>query len=65
MIIHYETKQGEEKLLRNIIALQNINDEEWEAITDSDKTLRLFTRRIEMILDESIVDKEDGNENRN
>ena len=55
MIIHYENKKGEEKLLKNIIALQNVNNEEWEAITYDNKTLHLFTHRIEMILDESLV----------
>lgn len=58
MIIHYENKHGEEKLLRNIIAMQNIDNEEWEAITEDNTTLHLFTDRIEMILDESIVDGE-------
>lgn len=57
MIIHYENKQGEEKLLRNIIAIQNVNNENWEAITEDNKTLHLLTRRIEMILDDSIIDK--------
>lgn len=58
MIVHYQNSQGEEKLLRHIFALQNIDDNEWEAITDNNKTLRLFTSRIEMILDESINERE-------
>ena len=52
MIIHYQNGTVEEKLLKNIIALQNIDNEEWEAVTDNNKLLRLFTSRIEMILDD-------------
>ena len=55
MTVHYQNANGEEKLLKHIVALQNINDDEWEAITDNNKTLRLFTSRIEMILDDAIL----------
>jgi hypothetical protein len=55
MIVHYENSSGEEKLLKNIIALQNIDDDEWEAITNNNKSLRLFTSRIEMILDDGLL----------
>lgn len=63
MIIHYQNASGEEKLLKDIIALQNINNDEWEAVTESNKCLRLFTSRIEMVLDNqwrSIVEAESG-----
>jgi hypothetical protein len=55
MIIHYLNSKGEEKLLYNIFALQNIDNKEWEAVTGNNKILRLFTERIEMILDNEIV----------
>ena len=57
MIIHYQNEKGQEKLLENIFALQNIDDSEWAAITNDNKTLRLFTNRIEMILDNEVVKK--------
>lgn len=61
MIVHYQNKQGEEKLLRNIIALQNIDDNQWEAITYTNKTLLLFTSSIEMIFDDELISgKENG-----
>ena len=58
MIVHYQNGNGEEKMLEHIIALQNINDEEWEAVTETNRILRLFTSRIEMVLDNKMVRKE-------
>lgn len=57
MIIHYQNATGQEKLLTNIIALQNVDDNEWVALTENNKTFRLFTSRIEMIIDNEVVKK--------
>lgn len=52
MIIHYMNAKGEEKTLTNIIFMQNINNDEWEAITEDNKILTLVTSRIEAVFDE-------------
>lgn len=56
MVIHYQNAQGEEKFIKNIIHLHNINDNEWEALTDNNKMLRLFTSRIEAVIDEKLLE---------
>lgn len=62
MIIHYQNSRGEERLLRNIVAIQNINNDELEALTESGKTLRIHIAGIEMILDNEIVKERRGAE---
>lgn len=54
MNIHYQNSKGEEKCLTNIIFLQNIDNDEWEAITEDNKIFTLFTARIEAVFDKSI-----------
>lgn len=54
MIIRYMNAKGEEKILANIIFMQNINNDEWEAITEDNKILTLVTSRIEAVMEESI-----------
>jgi len=41
MIIHYQNRNGEEKFIRNVIHLQNIDNDIFEALMKNGKTLML------------------------
>jgi len=49
MIIHYQNRNGEEKFIRNVIHLQNIDNNVFEALLEGEKTLILRVDRIEGI----------------
>ena len=49
MIIHYQNRNGEEKFIRNVIHLQNIDNNVFEALLEGEKTLILRVNRIEGI----------------
>lgn len=49
MIVHYRNGMGAEQLIGNILHLQNLDNEEWEAIKYDGTTLTLRTDRIEGI----------------
>ena len=49
MIVHYQNRKGEEKMIRNVIHLQNIDNDKWEAVLANGESLTLRTRGIEGI----------------
>ena len=49
MIIHYQNRNGEEKFIRNVIHLQNIDNDIFEALMKNGKTLMLRVGGIEGI----------------
>ena len=51
MIIHYQDDKGEEVFLRNVMHIQNIDNEEWEAITEQGEVYIMRTGQIEGVAD--------------
>lgn len=54
MVVHYMNRKGEEKRIRNVIHLQNIEEGVFEALLDNDRTLTLLVDKIEAIYDEAL-----------
>jgi len=52
MTIHYQNKHGEEMMISGIVHLQNVDNENWVALTSNDKELCLKADRIEGIYHE-------------
>lgn len=61
MIIHYLNAYGQERFVRDVVHLQNIDNVTFEAYMQNGKVLTLRTERIEGILSEG-EKKESGNE---
>ena len=55
MIVHYQNSKGEETFLKDIVHLQNIDNDIWEAVTQNNKLLTLKTSRIEAIVSEDLL----------
>ena len=49
MIIHYQNSRGIEQFIRDVIHLQNINNDTWEAVMNNGRSLTLRTAGIEGI----------------
>lgn len=58
MIIHYQNKDKKEVFLKNIIYIQNINNDEVEAVCNNNKTLTLRIDRIEAVLNDELIPEE-------
>jgi hypothetical protein len=52
MTIHYQNAQHEEKFINNIVHVQNLDNETFEALLENGKTLTLRAERIEGIYKE-------------
>lgn len=57
MIIHYQNAKGEELFLKDIIHLQNIDNNTWEAVTQDNHLLTLKTNRIEAIMSDDLLQR--------
>ena len=57
MIIHYQNAKGEEKHFRDVLHLQNINDDEWEVLFRNDRVITIRTSGIEAVYSEELEDK--------
>lgn len=56
MTVHYENAKGEEKFIKNVLHLQNIDNDTWAALlADGQTELTLLTTRIEAIIDDKII----------
>lgn len=47
MTIHYQNAQGEERFIKDVIHIQNINNEDIEVYCESGKTLNMKWYRVE------------------
>lgn len=56
MKIHYQNSKGEEKILTDIIFLQNIDNETFAAVTTTNREFTLRTDRIEAIMSDEITE---------
>jgi len=52
MKIHYQNKNGEEKFIDNVVHLQNLDNETFEALLSNQKVIYLKVSRIEGIYNE-------------
>jgi hypothetical protein len=57
MIVHYQNRSGDEKFIKGVIHLQNIDNERLEALLENEKTIILRIAGIEGIFDEKLTDK--------
>lgn len=56
MVIHYQTADGTEKFIKNVLHLQNIDNEVWAALLSNGKELTLLTERIEAVVEDEFFD---------
>ena len=62
MIIHYLNALGKEKVLTDIVCIQNLDDVKMVALTRTGEELNLKVRGIESVVDDSLLGIE-GNSN--
>lgn len=55
MFIHYQNAKGEERFLRDVIFVQNIEDGKLEAVLESGAVLTLLWDRIEGIGENALL----------
>lgn len=60
MIIHYQRADGKEIYIKNIIYIQNIDNEIIEAVCDNNHILTLRIVRIEGILNDDLIQNKGG-----
>jgi hypothetical protein len=60
MIVHYQNGMGDEKFIKGVIHLQNIEDGKFEALLENEKTIILHVEGIEGIFDEKIPGDSNG-----
>jgi len=58
MKIHYQNIHGKEKFIDNVIHIQNIDNEKFEVLLNSEKTLTIRVSGIEGIYDNLLRQKE-------